>query len=131
MVENKARLPREASDWITAPFARFLKIEAAAAGLLLLTVLVAMFLANSAWAESYLAFWETPIGLTFGTLDYTRSLRHWIVILRPRGRAKETLQNTKRIAESRPPNDWERHLCAKGRDKGTIHRKTPINILMP
>jgi NhaA family Na+:H+ antiporter len=78
MVKNKARLPREASDWITAPFARFLKIEAAAAGLLLLTVLVAMFLANSAWAESYLAFWETPIGLTFGTLDYTRSLRHWI-----------------------------------------------------
>ena len=78
MVENKARLPREASDWITSPLARFLKIEAAAAGLLLLTVLVAMFLANSAWAESYLAFWETPIGLTFGTLDYTRSLRHWI-----------------------------------------------------
>jgi NhaA family Na+:H+ antiporter len=78
MVENKARLPREASDWITSPLARFLKIEAAAAGLLLLTVLVAMFLANSAWAESYLAFWETKIGLTFGTLDYTRSLRHWI-----------------------------------------------------
>ena len=50
MVENKANLPHEAADWITAPFARFLKIEAAAAGLLLLAVLVAMILANSAWA---------------------------------------------------------------------------------
>ena len=78
MAENKANLPHEAADWITAPFARFLKIEAAAAGLLLLAVLVAMILANSAWAVSYLAFWETPIGLKFGTLDFTRSLRHWI-----------------------------------------------------
>ncbi len=78
MVENKSNLPREAADWITDPFARFLKIEAAAAGLLLLAVLVAMVLANSAWAEAYLAFWETPLGLTFGTLDFTRSLRHWI-----------------------------------------------------
>jgi NhaA family Na+:H+ antiporter len=78
MAENKANLPHEAADWITAPFARFLKIEAAAAGLLLLAVLVAMILANSAWSDSYLAIWETPIGLKFGTLDFTRSLRHWI-----------------------------------------------------
>lgn len=78
MVENNISLPREAADWVTAPFARFLKIEAVAAGLLLLAVLVAMVWANSPWAAAYLAFWETPIGLTFGTLDFTRSLRHWI-----------------------------------------------------
>jgi NhaA family Na+:H+ antiporter len=78
MVENKSNLPHEAADWITAPFARFLKIEAAAAGLLLLAVLVAMILANSAWSNFLPCVWETPIGLKFGTLDFTRSLRHWI-----------------------------------------------------
>jgi NhaA family Na+:H+ antiporter len=57
---------------------RFLKIEAAAGGLLLLTVLLALALANSPWQEAFLGFWETPIGLTFGSLDFTRSLRHWI-----------------------------------------------------
>ena len=32
MTENEKYLPHEAADWVTAPFARFLKIEAAAAG---------------------------------------------------------------------------------------------------
>lgn len=73
-----ANLPREAADRFTKPFARFLAIEAAAGGLLLLAVLLALALANSPWAEAFLAFWETPIGLTFGSLDFTRSLRHWI-----------------------------------------------------
>jgi NhaA family Na+:H+ antiporter len=41
-------------------------------------VLLALTLANSAWAAPVLAFWETPIGLNFGSLDFTRSLRHWI-----------------------------------------------------
>ncbi|MBR9650602.1 Na+/H+ antiporter NhaA [Thalassovita aquimarina] len=76
--QQDAKLPHEAADRITKPFARFLKIEAAAGGLLLLAVLLAMALANSRWAEAFLAFWETPIGLTFGSLDFTRSLRHWI-----------------------------------------------------
>jgi NhaA family Na+:H+ antiporter len=75
---NDAGFPNEAADWITKPFARFLKIEAAAGGLLLLAVLLALVLANSPWQEAFLGFWETPIGLTFGPLDFTRSLRHWI-----------------------------------------------------
>jgi NhaA family Na+:H+ antiporter len=60
------------------PFARFLKIEAAAGGLLFLAAMAALVLANSAWSTPFLAFWETPAGLHFGTLDFTRSLRHWI-----------------------------------------------------
>ena len=76
--QNSANLPHEAADRFTKPFARFLEIEAAAGGLLLLAVLLALTLANSPWAEAFLAFWETPIGLTFGALDFTRSLRHWI-----------------------------------------------------
>jgi NhaA family Na+:H+ antiporter len=73
-----ADLPHEFADRISKPFARFLKIEAAAGGLLLLAVLVALILANSAWSSPFIAFWETPIGLHFGALDFSRSLRHWI-----------------------------------------------------
>ncbi|KXF76423.1 sodium:proton antiporter [Paramesorhizobium deserti] len=71
-------LPHEIADRVTKPFARFLKIEAAAGGLLLLAVLIALLLANSPWSAQFLAFWETPIGLHFGALDFSRSLRHWI-----------------------------------------------------
>ncbi len=78
MIDTQPGLPHEAADSITKPFARFLKIEAAAGGLLLAAVLLALALANSPWQEGFLGFWETPIGLTFGSLDFTRSLRHWI-----------------------------------------------------
>jgi Na+:H+ antiporter, NhaA family len=71
-------LPHEIADRVTRPFARFLKIEAAAGGLLLLAVLLALILANSLLSAPFLAFWETPIGLHFGPLDFSRSLRHWI-----------------------------------------------------
>ncbi|NKX65553.1 Na+/H+ antiporter NhaA [Labrenzia sp. 5N] len=77
-VQNNTNLPHEIADRFTKPVARFLKIESAAGGLLLVAVLVALLLANSNWASTFLAFWETPVGLNFGPLDFTRSLRHWI-----------------------------------------------------
>ncbi len=40
--------------------------------------LIALTLANSQWAETYLAFWETPFGLQFGNFAVSHSLRHWI-----------------------------------------------------
>lgn len=75
---NDTHLPTEMADRFTKPFARFLKIEAAAGILLLLAVLAALILANSAWSASFLAFWEKPVGLRYGALDYSRSLQHWI-----------------------------------------------------
>ncbi|WP_299938315.1 Na+/H+ antiporter NhaA [uncultured Nitratireductor sp.] len=71
-------LPHAIADRVTKPFARFLKIEAAAGGLLLLSMLIALLLANSPWSAQFLALWETPIGLHFGSLDFSRSLQHWI-----------------------------------------------------
>lgn len=71
-------LPREMPDRFTLPFARFLKIESAAGLLLLLAVIVAMGFANSPWSMPFVAFWETPVGLHFGPLDFSRSLRHWV-----------------------------------------------------
>ena len=78
MHQDNAGLPAEMADRFTRPFARFLKIEAAAGIILLLATIVALILSNSAWSIPFLAFWETPIGLHFGSLDFTRSLRHWI-----------------------------------------------------
>lgn len=78
MIDKHQSLPQEAADRITKPFARFLKVQAVASGLLLLALLLALALANSPWQEGFLGFWKTPIGLTFGSFDFTRSLRHWI-----------------------------------------------------
>jgi NhaA family Na+:H+ antiporter len=78
MHKDSAGLPPEIVDRFTKPFARFLKIKAASGGMLLLATFAALILSNSAWSTPFLAFWETPIGLHFGSLDFTRSLRHWI-----------------------------------------------------
>jgi len=78
MQQDGTRLPHELADRFTYTFARFLKIEAAAGGVLLLATVVAVILSNTAWSSSFLAFWETPIGLRFGAQHFTRSLRHWI-----------------------------------------------------
>lgn len=78
MSESRARLPPEIADRITKPFARFLRIEAASGILLFATTCVALAAANSRWSRHYLAFWDTPIGLHFGALDFSRSLQHWI-----------------------------------------------------
>jgi Na+:H+ antiporter, NhaA family len=71
-------LPPEIAHRVTKPLARFLKIEAAAGALLFVATLFALAIANSIWAESFLAFWETPIGLRVGDQEYGRSLRQWI-----------------------------------------------------
>ena len=78
MHNDSTGLPPEFADRFTDPFARFLKIEAAAGGMLLIATVTALILSNSAWSTPFLAFWEIPIGLHFGSLDFTRSLRHWI-----------------------------------------------------
>jgi NhaA family Na+:H+ antiporter len=78
MHQDSARLPSEMADRFTKPFARFLKIEAAAGAILLCATLAALILSNSAWSTPFLGFWEMPIGEHFGSFDFTRSLRHWI-----------------------------------------------------
>jgi NhaA family Na+:H+ antiporter len=76
--QDDAGLPHEIADRFTEPFARFLRVEAAAGALLLLATVAALILSNSAWSVPFLAFWEMPVGVHFGALDFSRSLRHWI-----------------------------------------------------
>jgi NhaA family Na+:H+ antiporter len=72
------RLPKEWIDRVTRPLARFLRIEAAAGAVLLLATAVALAVSNSPAAHAFDAVWETRVGLHIGTLEYARSLRHWI-----------------------------------------------------
>lgn len=78
MSEGHDRLPEELSDRITVPLARFLRIEAAAGGLLLAATLTALLVANSPWSEQFLALWHVEVGLRLGRLEFTRSVQHWI-----------------------------------------------------
>lgn len=78
MSESSGRLPQEPIDHVTRPFGRFLRIEAGAGIVLLLCAICAVALSNSPWSASYLAFWETPAGLSVGGFEYVRSLKHWI-----------------------------------------------------
>lgn len=71
-------LPSEIADWFTKPLARFLKIEIAAAAILVVATVVALVLSNSQWSGQFAALWETSLGLNVGAFEYGRSLRHWI-----------------------------------------------------
>jgi NhaA family Na+:H+ antiporter len=73
-----AALPRERADRFTKPLGRFLKIEAAAGAALLVATSAALILSNSAWSEAFLSVWEMPVGFRFGSLDFSRSLQHWL-----------------------------------------------------
>ena len=72
------RLPRESVHRLTAPFTRFLRIEAAGGAVLLVCTAIALALSNSPWALGYMEFWELPLGLRLGTFDYVRTLKAWI-----------------------------------------------------
>jgi NhaA family Na+:H+ antiporter len=78
MHQDDAGLPHEIADRFSEPFARFLRVEAAAGALLLLATVAVLILSNSAWSTAFLAFWETPVGVHFGALDFSHTLRGWI-----------------------------------------------------
>lgn len=73
-----AHLPNEPADLFTRPLARFLRIEALAGAVLLLCMVVALVLSNTAWSTQFFGFWETRVGFTFGGIGFSRSLKHWI-----------------------------------------------------
>jgi NhaA family Na+:H+ antiporter len=78
MNESLGRLPEEPIDRFTKPFARFLRIEAAAGAALLSAIFMALVVSNSPWASAFQAFWATPLSLHFGAVDLSGSLKHWI-----------------------------------------------------
>jgi Na+:H+ antiporter, NhaA family len=72
------RLPGEVVDWLTRPFASFLRIEAAGGAILLALTIGALVLSNSPWTHQFRTFWELPVGIQVGSLEASRSLRDWV-----------------------------------------------------
>ena len=60
------------------PFETFFAMEAAGGILLLLAAAAALVWANSPWAESYDALWDTYVTVGGGRLVLTETLLHWI-----------------------------------------------------
>lgn len=75
---DSTQLPAAAIHRLSRPFARFLRIESAGGGFLLVFTLIALALSNSPWADGFAQIWETPIGVHLGAQEFTRSLRAWI-----------------------------------------------------
>jgi NhaA family Na+:H+ antiporter len=60
------------------PLERFLHVEAASGILLVVAAAIALVWANSPWAASYTALWETPIRLAAGSLTLEFSLHFFV-----------------------------------------------------
>ena len=59
-------------------FQEFFRTEAAAGALLVGCAAAALIAANSRWAGEYMALWEIPVTIAFGTHTLSLSLRQWI-----------------------------------------------------
>ncbi len=72
------RLPSAPIDRITRPFQEFLHVEAASGIVLGVCTLIALVLANSAWAGNWEAFWNTRVVLGAGALTLDYPLWYWV-----------------------------------------------------
>jgi NhaA family Na+:H+ antiporter len=59
-------------------FQRFTAIQASGGILLVASTIIALFLANSPWAEQYFHFWETEITFTLGSFSLSEQLLEWV-----------------------------------------------------
>ena len=73
-----ARLPKALVDRFAPSHSRFLRIEAAAGAILLLSTMAALALSNSPWSTEFLGAWDVHVGFRVGPLDYERSLKDGI-----------------------------------------------------
>ena len=63
---------------ILTPFQRFARIESSGGIVLILCTAVALFVANSAWADAFHHLWETDLGVRFGGREFHLTLHHFI-----------------------------------------------------
>jgi NhaA family Na+:H+ antiporter len=74
--DSEASLPKAPIQRITGPLQHFLHVEAAGGSVLVVASAIAIALANSPFAEQYLAIWKEEFSIGF--LPQTHSLKHWI-----------------------------------------------------
>ncbi len=79
MESKKFTAPWEkAFDRILTPIEEFIHRQTTSGILLMLCAVLALFIANSPWAEAYHHFLQTPLSLGFGSFALSMSLHHWI-----------------------------------------------------
>jgi NhaA family Na+:H+ antiporter len=77
-ITGLTQLPAGLIDRLTRPFNHFLKIEAAGGSVLFLFTLAALILSNSPWSHQFMAFWEIPIRVQVGSLDFDHTIKELI-----------------------------------------------------
>ena len=76
--DTRRPLPAEPIDRLIAPLQRFLHVDAAGGDVLLVCTAVALALANSPWADAWIALWKTPLSIGIGGFEMRHPLKHWI-----------------------------------------------------
>jgi NhaA family Na+:H+ antiporter len=74
----KAEIEKPLGVQIRNVFQRFTQLQAAGGILLVFTTILALFLANSQFAEGYFRFWETVLSINLGALSVSEDLLHWV-----------------------------------------------------
>lgn len=64
--------------WVINPVSRFISNSTASGVVLLIAVLIALFFANSIWAETYHHFWMKKLSIGFDGFEVSKTLHHWI-----------------------------------------------------
>ena len=70
--------PAPPIDRVLRPFQQFMHAETSSGILLLVCAAIAMFWANSAWADSYFHLWEQKLSVGGPGFGLSMSLHHWI-----------------------------------------------------
>ena len=74
---NKQKNPTRIRT-LLQPFQRFFQIEASGGIVLMVFTIIALFWANSPWAESYKELWHTKLTIGLGSFKLSKDLHHWI-----------------------------------------------------
>lgn len=64
--------------YIVKPVNQFISKSTTGGMVLFVAAVVAIFFANSPWAEAYSSIWQHKIGVSFGDLELKMSLHHWV-----------------------------------------------------
>jgi NhaA family Na+:H+ antiporter len=65
-------------DYWMAPINRFMHNESASSIVLVISLLAALFLANSPWKENYFEWWHIHLSISIGSFELDKTLHHWI-----------------------------------------------------
>lgn len=64
--------------YLVKPVNQFISKSTTGGMVLFIAAVIAIFFANSPWADAYNSIWQHKIGISFGDLELKMSLHHWV-----------------------------------------------------